>query len=427
MVTLTSPYEWLAPGAVITYTPPARGPGLTVTEPWVVPVDANGQVASAVRSNNIAGRYTVTVTTAGLNTPLIFTLTNVPLSVRVARTGTGKGVVVSTPAGVVCAPLCAAGFDYGRMITFTATASTGSVFTGWVGDPEGAAYSAPDPATAAAYAALANAAPDAASDTLGPLSVSGAGNEPTNEPTNQPAGEPGAPGHAVAATAISSGAMSFSITASRLITATFAASQYQVDVSANPAAGGVASGAGTFAYGTPLTVTAAANAGYRFLYWSANGTPVTTTAPYSFTLKAARTLVANFTPLPTAVADTATIGRGRAITISVLANDLDPVAALAPSTGGLTVMTATAAAGGAVDVAPDRTSIIYTARADFVGADTFTYTAVDANESTAAATVTVIVTNEAPPPTPPAPPPPPGTEPPAPILYNQLYLPVLVR
>ncbi len=370
VVTLTSPYEWLEPGAAVTYTPPPSGAGLSVAAPWLVPVDANGQASAAVHANSVAGRYAVTVTAAGLITPVVFTLTNMPLSVSVARTGSGKGVVISSPAGVVCAPLCSAGFDYGRMVTFTATANTGSVFTGWVDDPDGGGYSDSDPAGAAALA---------------------------------------------------SNSLSFSITASRLITATFALSHYSVDVSAVPAEGGVAGGAGTFAYGMPLTVTADANAGYRFLYWSANGTPVTSTAAYSFTLKAARSLVANFTPLPTAVDDTATVGRGQAITISVLTNDLDPVSGLAPSNPGLTVVTATLPAGGTATVSPDRTSVVYTARTDFVGTDSFTYTAVDANASTATGTVTVIVTDEAPPP------PAPGTDPPAPLLTDRLYLPVLVR
>ncbi len=160
VVTLTSPYEWLEPGAAVTYTPPPSGAGLSVTEPWLVPVDANGQASSAVHANNVAGRYAVTVTTGGLITPVVFTLTNTPLSVSVARTGTGKGLVISSPAGVVCAPLCAAGFDYGRLVTFTATANTGSIFTGWVDDTAGGTYSTPDPDTAALYTALADAMPD---------------------------------------------------------------------------------------------------------------------------------------------------------------------------------------------------------------------------------------------------------------------------
>ena len=406
VVTLSSSYELLEPSAVVTYTPPTSGPGLTVTDPWIVPVDGSGQASSAVQGNNIAGRFTVTATARGVITPVVFTLTNTALNVTVARTGGGQGVVISSPAAIVCAPLCSAGFDYGRVVTFTATASTGSVFTGWVGDTTGGAYSVPDSATAAAYAALADAAPDAllASGT-GAVEAAGSG-----------------------ATAVSAGSVTYRMTSSRVITATFALSHYNVDVSAIPADGGVAAGAGTFAYGTPLTVTADANEGYRFLYWTVNGSPVTSTAAFSFTLRANRTLIANFTPLPTAVADTVTVTRGQAITISVLANDLDPVSELASSNPGLTVVTTTLPIGGDVTVAPDRTRVVYTARPDFLGTDTFTYTAIDANNSTTTGTVTVVVSNEAaPPPAPGTDPPPPGTDPPAPVLSDRLYLPALVR
>ena len=404
VVALTSPYEWLDPGAVVTYTPPRSGPGLTVTEPWNVPIDGSGQASSAVQGNNIAGRYAVTVTAAGVITPVIFTLTNTALNVTVAMTGGGRGVVISSPAAIVCAPLCWAGFDYGRVVTFTATANTGSVFTGWVGDSTSGANSVPDPATAAA--AQANAAPDTVLGS-GPDTLDAAGPAPA---------------------AISSGSITYRMTSSRVITATFALSHYKVDVSAVPAAGGVAGGAGTFAYGTPLTVTADANEGYRFLYWTVDGSPMTSTAAYSFTLRSNRTLVANFTPLPAAVADTVTVTRGQAITISVLANDLDPVSELASSNPGLTVVTTTLPAGGGVTVTPERTRVVYTAHPDFLGTDTFTYTAVDANTSTAIGTVTVIVSDEAaPPPAPGTDPPPPGTDPPAPVLTSRLYLPALVR
>ena len=73
---------------------------------------------------------------------------------------------------------------------------------------------------------------------------------------------------------------------------------------------------------------------------------------------------------------------------------------------------------------PDRTRVVYTARPDFVGTDTFTYTAVDANTSTTTGKVTVIVTDAS---TPATPPPAPGTDPPSPVLTDQLFLPALLR
>ncbi|MFM7174493.1 MAG: InlB B-repeat-containing protein, partial [Caldilinea sp.] len=68
-------------------------------------------------------------------------------------------------------------------------------------------------------------------------------------------------------------------------------------VSADPPAGGTVSGGGTVSHGTTATVTATANAGYAFVHWAEGGTPVSTSATYSFAATADRTLVATFTPI----------------------------------------------------------------------------------------------------------------------------------
>jgi uncharacterized repeat protein (TIGR01451 family) len=54
-------------------------------------------------------------------------------SVTVTRAGTGSGTVTSAPAGISCGVACAATFGDGTPITLTATAATGSTFTGWSG------------------------------------------------------------------------------------------------------------------------------------------------------------------------------------------------------------------------------------------------------------------------------------------------------
>ena len=76
------------------------------------------------------------------------------------------------------------------------------------------------------------------------------------------------------------------------------ASEYTINVSANPTAGGTVTGGGTFPAGSTRTVTATANTGYTFQNWTENGTVVSTNASYSFTLNYDRNLVANFT-MPT--------------------------------------------------------------------------------------------------------------------------------
>jgi hypothetical protein len=70
---------------------------------------------------------------------------------------------------------------------------------------------------------------------------------------------------------------------------------YSVSVSANPTEGGSVSGAGTFAEGARVTVTAIANEGYSFVNWTEGTTVVSTRATYRFNMgTAARNLVANF-------------------------------------------------------------------------------------------------------------------------------------
>jgi uncharacterized repeat protein (TIGR02543 family) len=55
----------------------------------------------------------------------------------VAKSGTGTGSVTSAPAGVSCGTVCSASYPSGGSVTLTATAATGSTFTGWSGDCTG--------------------------------------------------------------------------------------------------------------------------------------------------------------------------------------------------------------------------------------------------------------------------------------------------
>jgi len=71
-------------------------------------------------------------------------------------------------------------------------------------------------------------------------------------------------------------------------------SNVTIGTSSSPAGGGTTSGGGTVAIGTPVTVVAAPNANFSFMNWTENGTPVSTSASYSFTATHNRALVANF-------------------------------------------------------------------------------------------------------------------------------------
>jgi len=62
-----------------------------------------------------------------------------------------------------------------------------------------------------------------------------------------------------------------------------------------PTSSGTITGAGNYNHGTTVTLTATPATGYTFTNWTEVGTQVSTSATYSFTANASRTLLANFT------------------------------------------------------------------------------------------------------------------------------------
>ena len=73
---------------------------------------------------------------------------------------------------------------------------------------------------------------------------------------------------------------------------------YTVEVAVNDPAMGTAAGAGEYLEGETATVTATANADYRFVNWTKGAEVVSTEATYSFSVTENVTLTANFEPLP---------------------------------------------------------------------------------------------------------------------------------
>jgi uncharacterized repeat protein (TIGR02543 family) len=95
--------------------------------------------------------------------------------------------------------------------------------------------------------------------------------------------------------ASASPAYTFALTANRTLVANFTINTHTLNLSANPAAGGTVTGAGTFTSGSSVTATATANTGYTFTNWTDGGNSVSTNASYTFVINSNRTLVANFT------------------------------------------------------------------------------------------------------------------------------------
>ena len=74
---------------------------------------------------------------------------------------------------------------------------------------------------------------------------------------------------------------------------------YVINVTSNPAEGGMVSGGGTYDYGMTCTLVATANPGYSFMYWTSDGNQVSTDSCYSFVVTMNRELIAHFSPLLT--------------------------------------------------------------------------------------------------------------------------------
>jgi subtilisin family serine protease/predicted pyridoxine 5'-phosphate oxidase superfamily flavin-nucleotide-binding protein len=90
--------------------------------------------------------------------------------------------------------------------------------------------------------------------------------------------------------------VTITIVGNKTVTATFTQDMYTLNIS-TVGGGSVAKSPDktTYAYGEVITVTATPNSGYTFVNWTENGSVVSSSAGYNFTLNGNRNLVANFT------------------------------------------------------------------------------------------------------------------------------------
>jgi IgA Peptidase M64/Divergent InlB B-repeat domain len=91
-----------------------------------------------------------------------------------------------------------------------------------------------------------------------------------------------------------SASYSFTVTGNRSLVANFIISSQGSHIAISAGTGGTVSGGGTVVTGSLTTVIATPNSGYAFTRWTENGTVVSTSASYSFTVTGNRSLVANF-------------------------------------------------------------------------------------------------------------------------------------
>jgi len=253
------------------------------------------------------GATTVTANFADLDT------------LTVSRTGGGTGTVTSNPAGINCGGDCTEEYLDGTLVTLTATATGGSIFTGWSG------VSCPGTGTCQ-VTLTANTTVTATFELARTLTVARAGLG-TGTVTSNPAGiscgadctedyinntvvtltagaavgsiftgwsDVGCPG---------TGTCVVTMNAAKTVTATFAllhtltvsrAGAGTGTVTSSPV--GITCGADCtedFVAGTVVTLTALADAGSTFTGWSAASCPGT--APCDVTMDAAKAITATFT------------------------------------------------------------------------------------------------------------------------------------
>ena len=86
----------------------------------------------------------------------------------------------------------------------------------------------------------------------------------------------------------------FTVTENASYVAVFTLNSYAITTSANPTAGGTVSSGGNFDHGSTCTLTATANTGYTFVRWTKNGSQVSTSPTYTFTVTENASYVAVF-------------------------------------------------------------------------------------------------------------------------------------
>ena len=200
-------------------------------------------------------------------------------------------------------------FNLGTSVTVTATPATGYQFVNWTENGSQVSTSASYIFTIAANRTLvANFAQITYTVTLSsnpPAGGTTAGGGTFNPGTSVTVTATPATGYQFVnwtengSQVSTSASYIFTIAANRTLVANFAQITYTVTLSSNPPAGGTTAGGGTFNPGTSVTVTATPATGYQFVNWTENGSQVSTSASYIFTIAANRTLVANFTATST--------------------------------------------------------------------------------------------------------------------------------
>ena len=84
----------------------------------------------------------------------------------------------------------------------------------------------------------------------------------------------------------------FTVDSNRTITGNFAIDSHYIGTSVSPSGGGSITGTGSYNYGSNCTLTFTPSLGYTFDHWESNGTTLSTSNPYTFTVERDMTVAA---------------------------------------------------------------------------------------------------------------------------------------
>ncbi|MGC9321378.1 MAG: InlB B-repeat-containing protein, partial [Kosmotogaceae bacterium] len=252
-------------------------------------VKVDGISVGAVSSytfNNVTANHTIAAT---------FKLKTYTLTTHVV----GQGTVTKNPDK--------SKYNHGEVVQLTANPSAGWAFNTWSGDLSGSA----NPAnltmngnkTVTANFVRVYTVTFNVSDNQG--SVQSASVTFNGETKNTNASgqavftnvQSGTRSYTISKTGYNNATGNVNVDGDKTVNVTLTKKTYTIAVSANPAAGGTASGGGVYTHGDTVNLSATPKEGYRFVNWTENGAQVSTNASYSFTATKNRTLVANFTTI----------------------------------------------------------------------------------------------------------------------------------
>jgi hypothetical protein len=242
-----------------------------------------------------------------------------PVTLSVAKDGTGEGVVQSIPQGVDCGATCTANFPYGSTVELDLVAAAHSLFTGWSGACSGTSPCTVVLTSAASVGATfqrvrhlltvsrSGTGKGTVTATLGPLNCGTTCSALYDEATvviltAQPDATSTFQGWAGPCTGV--GTCQVTMDQESSVTASFAAAPVTYTITASATGNGTISppGVTTLAAGRSQSYAITPGTGYRVNYVAVNGASVGALSSYTFSnVRQNYTIKADFVPITFAI------------------------------------------------------------------------------------------------------------------------------